>query len=500
MACRFCAGERSENWLRTGLSGTGSCLPLSVTVEITVNTAYPGSVAVSRRASSHDAQIGGALAVAIFLAGFFPAASGRAQVPPPTKAADSTAAHAPLRPVGPDSSAAHAPGQEVGGEQDLPPTEHPFDIWDALGLPLRVLTAPLAVVGIAVREGLRLVAPGSGSPRSPAGPGPLGARILAGSVGPRSGPAVGLRVQEPAPGWAEAMASIRGSWRAAGGVDVSPVAFHLGVERHAEPHFWGIGPDTRPEDRTDFGWRRWEALGTVSWPAAAGFRLAAGVEGSRTGPGADASVPDLVDRVEPDALPALGRTLRHARLGARLSAGLGPGRTLSNGLRARGIRGRLESDLYLGLSDAPDFGVLAAGLTAELPAGTQRELALFLRGAVAEPIGGDELPFTHLPALGGDPGARGFDGDRFRDRALVAGGGEWRWEVWRTIHEDLAVEAFLFLESGTVAPRLEALSAGKLRSSWGGGFRLVTLEGLRGFGAVGVGERIRLDAGVSWPF
>ncbi len=485
---------------------------MSVTINITVNTAYPAPVALSRPAPSLR---GGAVVVMVFLTLAGLAAPALAQGDTAAGSEAHTAAGSEAHTA---ADTAAVPQPDTAGPQDDTTsawTDHPFDVWDALGLPLRIVTAPLAALGIAVREGLRLVAPGSGSPGSPAGSGPLGSRLLAGTVGPRSGPALGLRVEEPTPAWAEVMGSIRGSWRATGGVTVplksersndsderasatgTPGAeLQLVVERHAEPHFWGVGPDSPPEGRADFEWRRWEARGGLRWPAAAGFRLSAGLEGSRTGPGADASVPDLVDLLEPDALPGLGRTLRHVRVGV----GFRPGRTRWTGLRSRGIRARLEADLHLGLSGAPHFTVFRAGLAGDVPAGPQRGLALFLRGAVAEPFGGDELPFTHLPALGGDIGGRGFDGDRYRDRALLAGGGEWRWELWRTIHGDTAVEAFLFLESGTVAPRAEALSTGKLRTSWGGGLRLVTLEGLRAFGGVGVGERVRLDAGVSWPF
>ncbi len=388
-----------------------------------------------------------------------------------------------------------------------PPGDHPFDAWDAAALPLRALALPLAAAGVLIREGLRLAfPPDAGDGRGVAGrledAREWGVVPLAGSVGPRSGPAAGARFTRLEALSVEAMVSWRGSWRVAGRwrpIGGAPIEGIAELERHAEPHFWGFGPSTVPEDRTDFGWRRGSMRVETVAGDASPWRLrgSLGAETNRTGRGSDGDARDLLDVRDPATLYGLGIRTWHATAGGEVV--LDAARW--DGLAPRGVRAELGGRLFGGLGETrSDFALGRAALTGELPIGPVHGLAAHLRAEAAHRLGGEGVPFTHLPALGSGVGGRGFDGGRFRDHALMAGAVEWRWELWRTIHEDLRIEAFLFGDAGTVADRPAGLSVGRLHASWGTGLRLVETGALRAHGFLAFGEATRVDLRFAWPF
>jgi outer membrane protein assembly factor BamA len=93
---------------------------------------------------------------------------------------------------------------------------------------------------------------------------------------------------------------------------------------------------------------------------------------------------------------------------------------------------------------------------------------IVLRGSTRVVRGGvGDVPFTHLPALGGGETLRSYDWGRFRDRAALAGTAEWRWKIWRNRYHGTSVHSFLFLDQGAVGAGLNEL--GDFRSSWGFG-------------------------------
>jgi hypothetical protein len=94
-------------------------------------------------------------------------------------------------------------------------------------------------------------------------------------------------------------------------------------------------------------------------------------------------------------------------------------------------------------------------------------LALRTR-VVASDMNTDEIvPFYVLPALGGQL-LRGYAIDRFRDRHLLVVNAEYRWYVFG------ALDAALFYDAGTVAPRFNQLAHQDLKTSYGMGFRFHT--------------------------
>ena len=73
-----------------------------------------------------------------------------------------------------------------------------------------------------------------------------------------------------------------------------------------------------------------------------------------------------------------------------------------------------------------------------------------------------------LPSLGGQNTLRGYRDYRFHDRDLLALSAESRWAL--TTHVDGAV----FLDAGTVAPRVDDFRLSRLKTSYGVGVRVHT--------------------------
>jgi outer membrane protein assembly factor BamA len=74
---------------------------------------------------------------------------------------------------------------------------------------------------------------------------------------------------------------------------------------------------------------------------------------------------------------------------------------------------------------------------------------------------GNEVPYFLLPDLGGSKTLRGYSTWRFRDKNRVLFSGEWRWTAGSFV--DMA----LFVDAGTVAPRVADLQWGDMKRSYG---------------------------------
>lgn len=96
---------------------------------------------------------------------------------------------------------------------------------------------------------------------------------------------------------------------------------------------------------------------------------------------------------------------------------------------------------------------------------------LALRGLVEQVSGSvDEIPFVHLPVLGGDELLRGYPTDRFRDRALTLASAEYLWDLNRNL------ASFLFVDAGRVQRSLAEPEADGLRVGFGAGLQAHTMR------------------------
>ncbi len=78
---------------------------------------------------------------------------------------------------------------------------------------------------------------------------------------------------------------------------------------------------------------------------------------------------------------------------------------------------------------------------------------------------------------------------------------EWRYEVWRELHERGRVESFLLMDTGTVGRKFSRMSLSDLRWSFGFGARLVWGAEVRWLGALAFGkDGARFDVKYSHVF
>jgi outer membrane protein assembly factor BamA len=236
--------------------------------------------------------------------------------------------------------------------------------------------------------------------------------------------------------------------------------------------FYGIGPSTSSDDRSNYGYRG--AFGTL-----AGYRS--------FGDGGEVSVFGGLRRVEPED----GRlnTIIHDR------------DSIAERFDGQDLYGLFETlDLYnVGLSASYDWrerpssplGGGTAGLIVSYTSGSgigdtsvgfwrvhaeashflelfnERVIGVRATAEHIEPDDGTRVPFYELARLGGSQFLRGYKTGRFRDLGYVAFSAEYRWPLWRRI------DALLFTDHGRVFHDLsEDFEFSNFKSSYGGGMRI----------------------------
>jgi hypothetical protein len=299
------------------------------------------------------------------------------------------------------------------------------------------------------------------------------------TFGSRSWPGLVLRYEGALPFYAEAGYSLRQYEHYQAGVEAGNDATEVQVmgryRRMRQPHFWGIGPESREDDRSDYQHDQGIVGAGGRWrPSGTPFILAAGVAWERNvvdGHGWDSSRPNTGDVFEGSDLFGLDERTEFVRF----EAGAVMDRTHIEHLQVRGwgIEGRWQ--YFDGVDDTDaSFHRVYGDLRAYVPA-NDRQLAA-LRILAEDQLGesGLGVPFTHLADLGDERGLRGYSGGRFRDRALLAAQLEWRYEVyWHPGFVTQRIEGFLFTDAGVVGPSLDAVEWSDVEATPGIGLRYV---------------------------
>lgn len=389
-------------------------------------------------------------------------------------------------PVSPDSAAVLREGL------DRPPNEHGLTLGQVVNAPLRLVGIPLgwAFEGtlFAVQIALEVPSMLDGLARYGLYP------SITTDLGPRSGVGLALRYEGLSPLEVETAFAISTSQRHAAMLRLGPAVEVTGyVRRHAQEKFWGIGPGSREADGADFRWDQWgaHARGGLS---AGPLTLSAGigVEDNAVGRGSDGSVDDLQDVFDPSELFGVREDTRFLRteLGAAVDVlDRDTLRITGAEIEARAERfdGRDETE-----SDFTRLGIRALGL---VPVGFRHTIAFTGRVELTRDVSG-EVPFTHLPSLGGGPGLRAYDSGRFRDHDLFAVGSELRYELWRDLRERGRAEGYVFWEEGGVGASLGEIA--DANSSYGVGLLLLWTGQVLGDAYLAFGdEGARVSASVS---
>lgn len=423
---------------------------------------------------------------------------------PAVLAAGRVAAQEPAREPDPERAEAIERADAIRDTLTQPPGAPPFDAIDALMLPLRIVAVPLDLLfkGIGWAAG-RITRPG---------PPTLPVRVVRAvrewgavpritSFGQRSGVAFELDLVRFSPFFFSSGISIRGSQRHELGVELGGPEAGLTASyaflRDAEPRFWGIGSGTSQEMESVF-LRDQQRLGVSAAGRVGVLRLSgsAGYEDNRVDRGFGGN-PDLHDVFDPLPFGVAERT-EYARLEATAALDF----TRQRAFQSRGVLFGAGGALFRGVDGTPsDFHRLEGEVIGYLPINPRQQLAVRSFAVVTRLDDGEGIPFFHLARVGGSTGLRGFSTDRFRDRDAFGLMAEWRYEIWRELHQRSRMEFFLFFDAAGVTGSLGDLSSEDLRESYGFGFRLVKLEGLVGYTSFGFGaEGFRWRLGDSWSF
>lgn len=245
------------------------------------------------------------------------------------------------------------------------------------------------------------------------------------------------------------------------------LSVHGGWQRNAEERFFGIGPDTLEEDRTEYKIET-GALGTVLWWQAPSWFYVGGGVGLRN---------PLVRDSNDDAFPPIGEQFPPSDVPGLL---VQPDFVTYDGFvqidwRNRGnpYRGGLYAVRWTQWNDQDfgrfDFGELDIELQQYFPfLMNKRVIALRARTILTDTRAGQEVPFYSMPRLGGDKDLRGYQYARFTDRNMLSLTAEYRAEVW------LAMDLALFVDAGKVFSDRADLDFNDLRTDYGFGLRLKT--------------------------
>jgi len=256
---------------------------------------------------------------------------------------------------------------------------------------------------------------------------------------------------------------------------VSPRLFHrrgelsvLGGWRDAtQVAFYGVGSDTAPDDRANYGFERpyASALLTVR-PTRRLLMLRGGLELTRwrlkSGAGSDPSIEDVYT---PPQLPGLRASTTYVHSQGTVGFDW---RASPNYARRGGFYGVTVHD-YSDRDDALGFRQVDYEVIQHIP--ILRETWVVSLHGLAETTWnkeGQEVPFFMLASLGGGSNLRGFSSWRFRDRHSMLLQAEWR------IMANRFFETAVFYDAGKVAARTSDLDFNGLKSDYGFGARFHT--------------------------
>ncbi|MGD8495235.1 MAG: hypothetical protein PVF05_03535 [Gemmatimonadales bacterium] len=407
--------------------------------------------------------------------------------------------------VGPDSTTlARADSLRAAMRPSRPRNRHGTDAADILSVPFKIVAWPINFVLV------RLPAVAIGELSVPRPPGFFVRTLsdlnragvhpgLRSSIGPRSGPAAAVRVDPLSPVEIEAAFSMRASQRYWVGGRVKEPDFRLEAgaawQRDASVAFYGIGSDT-PERQTLYRRDRFE-VGASAWHRRDPLWVEADAayENNLIGePVWAANRPATVEEFAPAEVFGLDRRLRYVRLG--LGAGLDFTRRV--GFQDRGVRLYAHGTRYEGVEGTNSFHQLNFRAEGLAPLNRRQLLALMARTDLTREDSG-RIPFYYLAALGGEETALGFPDTRFTDNDMLSLAAEWRYEVWRDIHNKTRLESFVYFGRGAVAPRLGEIDSEDWHTSYAFGFRAAQREDLLGLIYLGFSaEGVQFGAAGEW--
>ncbi len=246
----------------------------------------------------------------------------------------------------------------------------------------------------------------------------------------------------------------------------------LNYRNFPQEDFFGIGPDSKEENRTDY------KLEDMSYDAVAGWQinrwLGAGI---RVGflqvnidPGTDERFPNTQDLFSDESAPGLVQQPDFLDVSGAVMLDY---RDRPGNPHKGGMIGVYLSRLDQTSGSTYEFNRLAVDVRQFIPLfSDQRTLALQLYGSADSPDAGSQVPFYLMPTLGGSETLRGFREFRFRDKRILYFSSEYRWDA------SPAIELAGFYDTGKVFGQRSDFVFEHLEKSFGGGIRLKTPKGI----------------------
>jgi len=239
------------------------------------------------------------------------------------------------------------------------------------------------------------------------------------------------------------------------------------LREYPEESFYGIGPDSRQRDETNFMLRTARAGGRAGVKLGRLTTIGGGLErlSPRVGRGRDEQSPPMETSPNVAAVPGFMGRADYVRSSAFLEFDYREPKNARQG----GFY-RIERSRYGDRSSSRlTFNRTDIDLRQYLGFFAGRRV-IALRGVLSttDAPQGNDVPFYLMPFLGGKDTLRGFRNYRFRGPHALLLQGEYRWEVWS------GLEGALFYDTGKVTLERRDLSLKGLQHAYGFGFRFNT--------------------------
>jgi hypothetical protein len=244
-----------------------------------------------------------------------------------------------------------------------------------------------------------------------------------------------------------------------------PVFFGVRVGWFDAPQvsYYGLGPDTVPEAKANFGAEQGYGGLTLEVRPSHWFRLGGDVayEDFKTKEGSGSS-PSIETIFDPTTAPGLGSNPTYVHSQAKAAIDWRPAAGYA---RRGGLYGVTFHD-YSDLDDTFSFQRLEGQIVQHLPL-LRENWVISLRGRVQTTVNDDDLvPYYLMPYLGSGSTLRAYPSQRFRDRHSLLTSAEFRW-----IPSRVGLDMAFFYDAGKVASRREDLDFANLTTNWGIGAR-----------------------------
>lgn len=248
----------------------------------------------------------------------------------------------------------------------------------------------------------------------------------------------------------------------------------IGVEtsynRHTQEDFYGLGLDSKLENRANFSYKSPEVQGRamltpVPW---LNFGTRVGWQKVKVGPGTDDRFPTVPDRFQDVVAPGLDvqPDFSYTDLFTTLDTRDQPGNARKGSYV--GVLWRRYNDLDF---DRFNFDQVDIDAQQFLPIfDKKRVIALRAQLLTTTADEGQFVPFYFQPTLGGSTTLRSAADFRYRGRNVLATNIEYRWEAFSGL--DMA----LFSDFGTVSDSLSKLQFGDALDAYGIGLRFNTYK------------------------